>query len=56
MATVQEQLDLLKAQYAAQKLLQREALVKAEITKHKSPQIKVSFGLLLFLYFFTMLI
>ena len=41
MAGVQDQLDVLKAQLKAQLLLQREAAVKAETSRHKSPQIKV---------------
>ena len=41
MAGVQDQLDVLKAQLKAQLLLQREAAVKAETNRHKSPQIKV---------------
>ena len=52
MGDVQEQLDLLKAQLAAQTTLQREASVKAEMSHHKSPQIKV--GILPFVSLFIL--
>ena len=44
---LQAQFQLLKAQMAAQKSLQRDAAIKAELGHHKTPQIKVEF-----LYFF----
>ena len=36
-----EQLEQMKAQLEAAKVMQREGLVKAEVQKHKQPQIKV---------------
>jgi hypothetical protein len=42
MEAVKDQLALLKAQIKAQKELQREAAIKAEVGRHKSPQIKRS--------------
>ena len=35
------QQEVLTAQVAAMKVLQREARIRAEVQKHKSPQIKV---------------
>ena len=38
-----EQLSQLKVQLEAAKIMQREGLVKAEVQKHKQPQIKVEY-------------
>ena len=53
MAQMQLQFDLLKAQVAAQKTLAREAAIKAEVGRHRTPQIKVEFSfIILGSYFF----
>ena len=37
------QMELMKVQIAAQKTLNRDAAIKAEVARHKNPQIKVEF-------------
>ena len=42
------QVELMKAQMAAQKTMMRDANIRAEVGRHKSPQIKVDFLKILF--------
>ena len=42
MAAAKEQMELIKAQMAAMKVLQRDSAVKTAVARHKSPQIKVN--------------
>ena len=44
MQLMKEQLKLFQDQLAAQKELQREAAIKAEVSRHKQPQFKVKRG------------
>ena len=43
MAQLAAQVELMKAQMAAQKTMMRDANIRAEVGRHKSPQIKVDY-------------